>query len=423
MDFVLPAPVKEALGRLEAAGYAAYAVGGCVRDHVLGMEPHDYDICTSAAPQEMQKVFQGERTIETGIKHGTLTVLLSGMPLEITTFRVDGEYLDGRHPSSVRFADRVEDDLSRRDFTINAMAYSPKTGLVDPFGGQADCKRGVIRCVGEAEQRFGEDALRILRALRFSARLGFPIEEATARAAHAGRDMLQKISRERIAAELTGTLMGAHCAQVLADFPDVLCAAIPDLEALTRSDRWPHTLRTLTFAPQDPTLRWAALLMEAPRPDRFDLPYEILQGLKMPTKLCETVRKLTPIENRSFRKGLPSIRWLLMRLGPEQAEQMLLLLEADMLALHPASSEKAIRKEYRQNREELHRLLDENVCYSLSQLAVNGQDMAKAGLRGPQIGQTLNRLLLQVVMNELPNEREALLNAIHQENEDNLRGL
>ena len=418
MDFVLPAPVKEALAKLEAAGYAAYAVGGCVRDHVLGMEPHDYDICTSAKPEEMQRVFKNERTIETGVKHGTLTVLLSGMPLEITTFRVDGEYLDGRHPASVEFAAKVEDDLSRRDFTINAMAYSPKTGLVDPFGGQADCNKGLLRCVGEAEQRFGEDALRILRALRFSARLGFPIEEATARAAHAGRDMLQKISRERIAVELTGTLMGAHCAQVLADFPDVLCAAIPDLETLVYSDRWPHTLRTLSYTPQDPTLRWAALLLEAPRPDRPDLPHEILQGLKMPTKLCETVRKLTFYPYRDSRNGLPPIRWLLMKLGLEQTEQMLLLLEADMLALRPASSEQAIREEYQQYREELHRLLDENVCYSLSQLAVNGQDMAKAGLRGPQIGQTLNRLLLQVVMNELPNEREALMNAVHQEKKE-----
>lgn len=416
MVFVLPAPVKTALDKLEAAGYAAYAVGGCVRDHVLGITPHDYDICTSAKPEDMQRVFSNERTIETGIKHGTLTVLLSGMALEITTFRVDGEYLDGRHPASVEFAAKVEDDLSRRDFTINAMAYSPKKGLVDPFGGQADCKRGVIRCVGEAEQRFGEDALRILRALRFSARLGFPIEETTARGAHEGRDMLQKISRERIAAELTGTLMGAHCARVLTVFPDVLCAAIPDLETLTNSEQWSHSLRTLSYTPQNPTLRWAALLLDAPRPDQPDLPYEILQGLKMPAKLCETVRKLTfygSIYRSSSEK--PSVRYLLMTLGPEQAEQLLLLLEADMLALRPASSEKGIQEEYRQYREELQRLLDENVCYSLSQLAVNGQDMAKAGLRGPQIGQALNRLLLQVVQNELPNERDALMKAVQNE--------
>ena len=186
MRLALPKPVETALSRLEKAGYSAYVVGGCVRDHVLGFTPHDYDICSAATPEEMQKVFQGERTIETGLKHGTLTVLLSGMPLEITTYRVDGAYSDGRHPDSVQFTARVEDDLSRRDFTINAMAYSPSAGLVDPFGGQADCERGVIRCVGDPAARFGEDALRILRALRFSSRLGFPIEEATAQAAVAG---------------------------------------------------------------------------------------------------------------------------------------------------------------------------------------------------------------------------------------------
>ena len=414
MEFVLPAPVLSALSRLEEAGCSAYAVGGCVRDHVLGMEPHDYDICTSAAPEEMQRIFQNERTIETGLKHGTLTVLLSCMPLEITTFRVDGEYLDGRHPVSVQFADRVEDDLSRRDFTINAMAYSPQRGLVDPFGGQADCKKGVIRCVGEPEQRFGEDALRILRALRFSARLGFPIEAATAQAAREGRDMLKKISRERIAAELTGTLLGRDASRVLADFPDVLCAAIPELTELAHSLRWAHALGTLSYASQESFLRWAAFLLETPREDRPDLPYEILQGLKMPTKLCETVRKLVYFA-RLFRTDRPSVHFILMKLGPEQAERLLFLMEADALSLRPASAASDIREEYHQLRAELRRLLDENVCYSLAQLAVNGQDMAKLGLRGPQIGQTLNQLLLKVVCGELPNERTALLEEVNRE--------
>ena len=413
MDFVLPAPVSAALSRLEGAGFSAYAVGGCVRDHVLGMTPHDYDICTSATPEDMQRVFRGERTIETGIKHGTLTVVLNKMPLEITTFRVDGEYLDGRHPSSVRFAARVEDDLARRDFTINAMAYSPVSGLVDPFGGREDCKAGVIRCVGKAEQRFHEDALRILRALRFSARLGFPIQEDTARAAREGRDMLQKISRERIASELTGILMGRDAARVLADFPEVLCAAVPELDELTGSPRWAHALRLLSFTPFEPALRWAALLLEAAREDRPDLPYEILQGLKMPAKLCETVRKLVFFA-KLYREGLPAVRYLLMQLGPEHTEQLLFLAEADQLALRPAPAESFIREEFRQYRQEMRRLLDENACYSLSQLAINGQDAAKAGLRGPAIGNALNGLLLRVVKGQLPNDRQALLTALNE---------
>ena len=415
MDFVLPGPVCRALNELEGAGFSAYAVGGCVRDHVLGLTPHDYDICTSARPEDMQRVFSGERTIETGIKHGTLTVILSGMPLEITTFRVDGEYLDGRHPSSVRFAARVEDDLSRRDFTINAMAYSPQTGLIDPFGGREDCGNGIVRCVGEAEQRFREDALRILRALRFSARLGFPIEKNTARAAREGRDMLQKISRERIAAELTGTLLGAHAAQVLCDFSEILCAAVPELTELTQSSRWPHTLRTLSCIQSDTALRWAALLLEAPRDGRADLPYEVLQGLKMPVKLSESVRKLTVWGKLYREEKRPPVHYILTQLGPEGTDRLLKLAEADALALRPASAESTIREEYRLLHGELKKLLNENACYSLSQLAVNGQDMAKAGLRGPQIGQALNRLLTRVALDEVPNEREALLSALSQE--------
>ncbi len=411
MEFALPGPVLECLDRLKQAGFDAYAVGGCVRDHVLGVPPHDYDICTSARPEEMRRVFRGERTIETGIKHGTLTVLISGMPLEITTFRVDGEYLDGRHPESVRFTGRVADDLSRRDFTINAMAYAPGTGIVDPFGGQADCKAGVIRCVGKPERRFGEDALRILRALRFSARLGFPIEENTARAAREGREQLRKISRERVAVELTGILTAAHAARVLQDFPDILCAAVPDVSETVQSARWAHTLRTLSFVPPEPALRWAALLLESPRPERPDLPFEIMQGLKMPVKISETVRKLV-FSTRLYREKSPSVRYCLMVLGPEQTGLLLDLREADALALRPPSAEPAIREEYIQAREELRRLLDENVCYSLSQLAVNGKDMAAAGLRGAQIGQTLNTLLTRVVLGELPNEREALLRAV-----------
>ena len=245
MRLTLSKPVEAALSRLENAGFSAYAVGGCVRDHVLGFTPHDYDICTSATPERMQEVFKGERTIETGLKHGTLTVLLFGMPLEITTFRVDGAYSDGRHPDSVRFTARVEDDLSRRDFTINAMAYSPKAGLVDHFCGQEDCRRGVIRCVGNPVERFGEDALRILRALRFSARLGFPVEEATARAIREGRAQLCHVSRERIAVELSGLLQGKDASGVLRQFPEVIEAVLPELQPLTAGEQWETTLRTV----------------------------------------------------------------------------------------------------------------------------------------------------------------------------------
>ena len=249
MDFLLPAPVLCALSMLEAGGFSAYVVGGCVRDWVLGIPPHDFDICTAATPKEMKEIFKGERTIETGIRHGTLTVLMDNEPLEITTFRLDGDYLDGRHPSSVSFTRKVEEDLSRRDFTINAMAYSPKDGLIDPFGGQKDCQDGIIRCVGEPERRFQEDALRILRALRFSARLDFPIEPETAKAIFQLKENLEKISKERIAVELTGLLMGKKAGEILDRFWDVIIFVLPSLGEESRKK---EGLSLLTCAPKEP---------------------------------------------------------------------------------------------------------------------------------------------------------------------------
>ena len=406
----LPGPVETALARLEAAGFAAYAVGGCVRDHVLGFTPHDYDICSAAAPEDTLRVFQGERIIETGLKHGTVTVLLSGMPLEITTFRVDGAYSDGRHPDEVRFTARVEDDLSRRDFTINAMAYSPKSGLVDPFGGQEDCKRGVIRCVGEPAARFGEDALRILRALRFSSRLGFPIEEATAKAVREGKARLCHVSRERIAVELTGLLQGKDAVCVLRQFPEVVETVLPELGPLMAGPNWEKTLLTVNAAPRDVYLRWAAFLClcGTDAANSAALAREILKGLKMSAKLTDTVSELAAARDRAFRPE--TMQEMLMHFGPERLSQLIPLRQAVRIAGREEDPE-TIARDTEALKEKLDDLLRENACYTLAQLAVNGKDMAALGLRGPEIGKTLQGLLLQVVRGRLPNERDALLNA------------
>ena len=410
MRLTLPKPVEAALSRLENAGFSAYAVGGCVRDHVLGFTPHDYDICTSATPERMQEVFKGERTIETGLKHGTLTVLLFGMPLEITTFRVDGAYSDGRHPDSVRFTARVEDDLSRRDFTINAMAYSPKAGLVDPFCGQEDCRRGVIRCVGNPVERFGEDALRILRALRFSSRLGFPVEEATARAIREGRAQLCHVSRERIAAELSGLLQGRDASGVLRQFPEVIEAVLPELKPLTAGEQWETTLRTVDAAPKDLYLRWAAFLRlcgtDAENSGRLAL--FMLRGLKMSTKIMDTVTELVQWQDADLRPE--TMQEMLMRVGPERLGQLILLRQAMRIAEQKESPD-AIARDTEALKEKLKALLAENACYTLGQLTVNGKDMAALGLRGPAIGETLHALLLGVARGQLPNDREALLDA------------
>ena len=390
MDFLLPDPVKRALFMLEEAGFSAYVVGGCVRDWVLGIPPHDFDICTGATPEEMKKVFQNERTIETGIQHGTLTVLMEGEPLEITTFRLDGDYLDGRHPSSVSFTRKIEEDLSRRDFTVNAMAYSPREGLCDPFGGQKDCRAGIIRCVGEPERRFTEDALRILRALRFSARLDFPIEKETAEAIFGLKENLGKISKERIATELTGLLMGQKAENILERFWDVITFVIP---ALAGVQERMAGLCLLAQAPGDPASRWAALLGMSHKDAALcaQTAKATLQMLKMPVKLQENVAAL--IAHRDFRAAPENLQELLMRLGPENALGFLQLYYGKEKMLQEA----------------LQRLIDENACYSLKQLQVNGRDLAALGLRGPRIGETLNRLLLRVVRGETENKKEALL--------------
>lgn len=398
MQFELPSPVSLALDRLEEAGYASYAVGGCVRDWVLGVTPHDYDICTAASPEDMQRVFRGEKTVETGLQHGTLTVVLRGMPLEITAFRVDGKYRDGRHPDSVRFTDRIEEDLSRRDFTINAMAYSPRRGIADPFGGREDCKNGLVRCVGEAEERFSEDGLRILRALRFSARLGFPIEEKTAWAVRECRERLHIISRERIAAEMGGLLLGKDAGRVLTDYPEVIAAAIP---ALTAGPEWPHACRRVDYSPAEEGARWAALLADLGE----DGARAVMVELKASNRLKERTAALVSCFSVPVTSGNA---WeMLMRIGPECLESLIEVQKADRLAA--GEDQETVFKDAAFAQEAREKLLREGACYTLRDLAVGGKDMAALGLSGPEIGETLNGLLLSVVRGEIPNEREALL--------------
>ena len=410
MKLILPIPVRRAIDQLQQAGYAAYAVGGCVRDHVLGNTPHDYDICTAAVPEKMQEIFRNEHTVETGIQHGTLTVIMDHMPLEITTFRQDGEYLDGRHPVSVLFTPRVEDDLSRRDFTINAMAYAPDAGIIDPFGGREDCKAGIIRCVGEAKKRFSEDALRILRALRFSARLGFEIEANTAQAVHELKNTLQKVSRERIQTELTGLLQGDYAAQILLEYADVLLETMPEMAYLVgKEDFWQLARRALSHLPKEEMLRWAALAQYmAPAPDEcVRAALAAMKGLKMSVKMQEGVATLAKWSKAAITPG--NLQEMLMHLGKEHLEKLLLLQRANALAAGRDAA--AVQAEYEKHCAKLAELISKNACYSLAQLQVNGRDMAALGFRGAEIGERLHCLLLKVVRGEIANEKNALLNA------------
>ena len=384
MRFELPPGVLDVLRRLNAAGYQAYAVGGCVRDMVRGVPPHDYDICTSALPAQTERCFAGERVVETGIKHGTVTVLMAGEPYEITTFRTDGDYLDGRHPQTVAFTDSLTEDLRRRDFTINAMAYHPDEGLRDPFGGQADIARRVIRCVGDANARFTEDSLRILRALRFAAGLGFEIEADTACAMRALSGRLALISRERIAAELTRTLNGASAVPVLRRFDSVLLAALPDYPA----DALPQALDTLAaLLCGDTVLRLAALLAPC-----GEAAARVLDSLKPSKELRNQVLALTGAMGEKL--ACAELPLWLARLGEAQLRRLLTLQgRSDLLACLPA-------------------LLARKLPLHLGELAVNGRDLTAAGLpAGAEIGRALGMLHRRVLLGELPNERDALLAA------------
>ena len=384
MRFELLPGALEVLRSLNAAGYQAYAVGGCVRDMARGVPPHDYDICTSALPAQTERCFAGERVVETGIKHGTVTVLMAGEPYEITTFRTDGDYLDGRHPQSVAFTDSLTEDLRRRDFTINAMAYHPDIGLRDPFDGQADIARRVIRCVGDANARFTEDALRILRALRFAAELGFDIAPDTARAMRELSGRLALISRERIAAELLRALNGINAVPVLQAFDTVLLAALPDYPAAAL----PEALHALAILPRgDIVLRLAALLTPCGAAGA-----RVLASLKPSRALSSQVLALTAAAGEDIsRAELPL--WL-ARLGETQLRRLLTLQgRDDLLSCLPA-------------------LLAQRLPLTLGDLAINGRDLTAAGLpAGAELGRTLNALHRRVLLGELPNERGALLAA------------
>ena len=322
--FPMLTQAAQAIERLRAAGHEAWIVGGCVRDVLLGRTPTDYDLTTSALPEETEAVFAGERLIETGLQHGTVTVLLEGVPLEITTYRVDGGYTDARHPDGVTFTRSLREDAARRDFTINAMAYAPGEGLQDFFGGQADLSAGVIRAVGEADRRFQEDALRILRAIRFASVLGFELDPETDAAGRRNAPLLQKISVERVFVELSKLLCGPGAGKILRAYPDILGVVLPELTPTVGFaqhnvhhcyDVYTHTAVAVDHVPPEVTLRLAALFHDLGKPATFSmgedgqghfyghpkvsaaLAEQILLRLRAPKRLREEVVRLVEVHD------------------------------------------------------------------------------------------------------------------------------
>ena len=443
---VLPENVVQVLSRLENAGWESYAVGGCVRDALLGIEPHDWDLCTAAPPEEMKKVFASERMLETGIKHGTLTLLTPSGPLEITTFRTESGYSDRRHPDSVSFVSDVHADLARRDFTVNAMAYSPRHGLRDDFHGREDLKNGILRCVGDPGERFREDALRILRALRFAARFDLTIEKKTAAALRKDRELLHSVSPERIFSELKGILSAPYAGKMLLAFPEVFFVFLPELAPTlgfdTRRpqnhcwDVWGHTAHAVDAIEPESCLRLAMLFHDSgkPRTFRFDaraghgkfprhpkLGAEIadaaLRRLRCDNATRKTVTML--VENHEMRTGHEKndLRRLLSELGEENMRRLLLVRRADAAAHAPKAAARLAALADGDERR-LNEILAEGGCLHVRDLAVNGDDLASLGVpAGPAVGKMLSCMLDRVMDGALPNEKEALLRAARKEME------
>ena len=408
MKLTLDPGAAALLDALHAAGYAAYAVGGCVRDSLLGRTAHDWDLCTSALPQQVMELFGTEQCIPTGLQHGTVTIKYGGQLYETTTFRTEGSYTDGRHPDAVQFVPDVREDLARRDFTINAMAYNEAEGLVDPFGGQKDLQNGLLRAVGEPQQRFTEDALRILRLYRFAARFGFALDAATARAARQLAPHLDCISAERIQEELAKLLAAPQPGAYLE--PAVLAVVLPELTPEGLKAAKP-VVDACPAGEENLPVRWAALLRSLGE----SATRRVLKRLRC-SNACieetavlvretagESVCRSFSEEKASAHPGDIHIRQLLGRYGLCTVERLCAL----CAALHPqAASECALAAQ------RARQLEADGVCCRVSQLAVNGRDLMAAGIpAGPALRRVLETLLDGVIRAEYPNEKPALLAA------------
>ena len=441
----LPHDAYWLLQTLRAAGHSAYVVGGCVRDSLLGRMPGDWDICTSARPDEMRALFHDQRMILTGEKHGTVAVILHGKPYEMTTYRLDGSYRDHRHPDSVQFVDDLAEDLARRDFTINAMAYAPGEGIIDLYG-RRDLAAGIVRCVGTPADRFAEDALRILRALRFSAKLGFALDVATAEAAFTARETLHTVSAERLYSELDGLLLAPGAGQTLAQYGEILGGVVPEILPCIGCtqpgkwhcyDVWQHSaaaVAALDLRGQDTrgvrVLCWATFLHDIAKPlcrsvgpdgaahfkghnqRGAQLARVILRRLKAPAYLIDGAVGLIAVHDAPLPADDAGILKLLNRNGAIFLRRLCALKYADLDA-HARTPEVAARRADVEAFEHRMDELAKTGCYTMRQLTVNGADLMDAGIpAGPDVGATLQMLLTAVMEGKLPNEREALLKAV-----------
>lgn len=435
MKIVLPEKVKIILEQLEQNGFEGYAVGGCVRDSILGRIPSDWDITTSASPQDVKKIFA--KTFDTGIEHGTITVLIEKEGFEVTTYRIDGEYEDCRHPKEVQFTSNLAEDLRRRDFTINAMAYSEQAGLVDLFGGVEDLKNGIVRCVGEARERFQEDALRMMRAVRFCAQLGFQMEEGTAAAIRELAPSLQKISAERVQTELIKLLESPHPDWIRNAWEAGITAEIlPEFDRIMKQEQngshhvysvGEHTLEALRNVRADKVLRLTVLFHDMGKPERAVLDERgiyhfkghaaasaviaksIMKRLKFDNETLNKVHRLVANHSLYPEATEEGVRRGIFQLGEDLFPLFLEVKRADILGQNPAVQEKKLL--YLQQVRELYEtIIERGDCLSLKKLAITGKDLIEDGVTpGRSMGALLEQLLDEVLQVPERNDREWLL--------------
>lgn len=439
----LPKHVKYIIETLEQNGYEAYAVGGCVRDSILGREPNDWDITTSADPYEVKKLFS--HTIDTGLQHGTVTIMLEHVGYEVTTYRIDGDYEDSRHPKEVTFTKSLEEDLKRRDFTVNAMAYNDRDGLIDLFQGMDDIQKKVIRCVGNAEERFTEDALRIMRAIRFSAQFGYEIEPETKKAIVKLAPNLKNISAERIREELIKLLVSEHPEYIRIAYETGITAQIlPELDVCMETKQntphhmytvGEHIIHSLTNVPGDKVLRLAMLMHDIGKPycittdeagrDHFkghaeksaEMAAVIMHRLKFDNDTLNRVKRLAKYHDWAISLSPPikkaTVRSMISRIGEDLFPDLFTIGDADLLA--QSDYFKAEKEEKQQLLKEMYReIIEQGDCLSIKNLAVSGNDLIEHGMKpGKELGQVLQKMLEDVLKHPSSNNKEYLLNHLN----------
>lgn len=438
MKIQMPEKVSYIIEKLTAEGHGAYAVGGCIRDSILGREPNDWDITTSALPEQVKAIFR--KTIDTGIQHGTVTVMVDHEGFEVTTYRIDGEYEDMRHPKEVSFTDNLVEDLKRRDFTINAMAYNDANGLVDAFGGQHDLENGVIRCVGVAKERFEEDALRVLRGVRFAAQLGFSIEEETCQAMTELAENLEAISAERIQVELVKLLTSKHPEMIRTAWElGITKVILPEFDAMMKTEQHnphhmysvgEHTIHALTHVEADKSLRLAVLLHDIGKPATETIDEEgishfyehgelgekmvhtILRRLKFDNDTLYKVKRLVKWHDYRFSPKISGIRRAIHKIGEDIFLDLLAVMRADVMA-QSSYLQKEKLEELERIAQVYREIKEREECLSLKDLAVNGGDLMQAGVpKGKEIGRILGVLLEMVLEEPELNEKELLLKKV-----------